>query len=118
MEVLCCRFLDAYAGHNISFWGLTIQNEPLLGALPDFPWQTMYWNVTMQRDFIANTLGPILRRSIYGQRIALMTMDDQRSLLPDWADIVSISPISASDLQSSTLFLEKVSIKKGPRGLF
>ncbi|KAK6038326.1 hypothetical protein COOONC_24168 [Cooperia oncophora] len=42
-------WLMEYAKHNISFWGMTLQNEPTSGALPFYRWQTMFFTAQMQR---------------------------------------------------------------------
>ncbi|KAK6035769.1 hypothetical protein COOONC_26726 [Cooperia oncophora] len=43
------KFFEEYAKHNISFWGMTLQNEPTSGALPFYRWQTMFFTAQMQR---------------------------------------------------------------------
>ncbi|XP_010725531.2 lysosomal acid glucosylceramidase-like, partial [Meleagris gallopavo] len=80
------RFLDEYAKHNVTFWALTAQNEPVaaLFASPLFP--TVAFTAEQQRDFVALDLGPALQRSSHGAR--LLVMDDQRSQLPGWATAV------------------------------
>ncbi|KAM3728552.1 putative glucosylceramidase [Dirofilaria immitis] len=82
------KFLEAYKNNGITFWGLTVQNEPVTGVDLSYKWQTMYFNPKTERDFIKNHLGPTLRKSKIGQNISLMIMDDQRSQLPIWADVV------------------------------
>jgi len=84
------RFLDAYASHNISLWGLTAQNEPTDGYIRNFSFQAMGWHPETQRDFIKMDLGPKLAESGHGN-VKLMIMDDQRPLLPYWADVVNHS---------------------------
>lgn len=37
------RFLESYANHNISFWGLTTQNEPTDGLVKDFQFNAIGW---------------------------------------------------------------------------
>lgn len=87
-SLLVFRFLEAYHENNITFWGLTVQNEPTTGSDANYGWQTMFFNAQTQRDFIRDTLGPTLNRSTLGRSIALMTMDDQRYELPAWPDTV------------------------------
>jgi O-glycosyl hydrolase len=67
---------------------LTVQNEPTTGVLVNYAWQTMFFDAESQRDFIKNSLGPALQNSTLGKKIALMTLDDQRFMLPRWADVV------------------------------
>ena len=46
------KFLDAYSGHNVTFWAVTTQNEPQSGFIPNYGWQTMGYTANMMRDFI------------------------------------------------------------------
>uniref|UniRef100_A0A8B9DLY7 Glucosylceramidase n=1 Tax=Anser cygnoides TaxID=8845 RepID=A0A8B9DLY7_ANSCY len=80
------KFLDEYAKHNLTFWAVTAQNEPLAALLahPQFP--TIAFTAVQQRDFVAQDLGPALARSSHGTR--LIIMDDQRIHLPAWAKAV------------------------------
>ncbi|CAD6198137.1 unnamed protein product [Caenorhabditis auriculariae] len=57
------KFFEAYHAQGIDFWGLTVQNEPMSGADPNYPWQTMYFSAAMERDFVKNHLGPALKAS-------------------------------------------------------
>uniref|UniRef100_A0A914VEJ8 Glucosylceramidase n=1 Tax=Plectus sambesii TaxID=2011161 RepID=A0A914VEJ8_9BILA len=82
------RFLEEYNKNGVNFWGLTAQNEPTTGADINYGWQTMFFDAESERDFIKNSLGPALHNSSLGKNIALMTMDDQRFMLPGWADVV------------------------------
>ncbi len=72
---------------NISIWGLTAENEPMAGFQYNYSWQALGFTPETQRDFIKTDLGPALR-SAGLQDIKLMIMDDQRALLPQWADVV------------------------------
>lgn len=81
------RFLQAYAEHGINIWGLTAQNEPTDGYIPQFSFQAMGWTAIQQRDFIALDLGPTLEKYGY-QHVKLMILDDARFLLPYWAEQV------------------------------
>ncbi|GMS94139.1 hypothetical protein PENTCL1PPCAC_16314, partial [Pristionchus entomophagus] len=38
------RFFEAYLAEGISFWAVSPQNEPTTGAIPFWPWQTMYFD--------------------------------------------------------------------------
>lgn len=85
------KFLDAYKQHNISFWGLTAQNEPTDGNIDHFPFQATGWTPEQQRDFIAKDLGPTLHANGY-KDIKLMMLDDQRLLMTYWADTILTDP--------------------------
>ncbi|NXJ86122.1 GLCM Glucosylceramidase, partial [Trogon melanurus] len=80
------KFLDEYAKHNVTFWAVTAQNEPLASLFtpPQFP--TVAFTAAHQRDFIVRDLGPALARSPH--RTRLIIMDDQRIHLPHWAKVV------------------------------
>uniref|UniRef100_A0A914DBR2 Glucosylceramidase n=1 Tax=Acrobeloides nanus TaxID=290746 RepID=A0A914DBR2_9BILA len=39
------KYIEVYAQQNVSHWGLTMQNEPMVKQ----PWQSMDWNSTMER---------------------------------------------------------------------
>ncbi|XP_078063991.1 lysosomal acid glucosylceramidase [Mustelus asterias] len=81
------RFLDEYAKHNLSFWALTIQNEPTTGMITNYSFQCMGFTAEMERDFIVLDLGPALQNSTH-KDVQLMILDDQRILLPSWAKVV------------------------------
>ncbi|XP_071656506.1 lysosomal acid glucosylceramidase-like isoform X2 [Patagioenas fasciata] len=80
------KFLDEYAKHNVSFWAVTVQNEPRARnpTFPQFP--TISFTAEQQRDFIVHDLGPALARSPH--RTRLLILDDQRTHLPQWAETV------------------------------
>ncbi|KAI1716634.1 glycosyl hydrolase family 30 TIM-barrel domain-containing protein [Ditylenchus destructor] len=75
------KFLEEYNKHGINYWGLTIENEPGAGAIPDYAWQAMYLSPKMQRDFAYYLLSPALKASEVGKNIKLMAHDDQRDQL-------------------------------------
>lgn len=90
------RFLQAYGSHGIDLWALTTGNEPLDGFIEDFPFNCMAFTPETQRDFVKLDLGPILSAAGYGpDKLKIMIMDDQRLLLPKWADVV-LSDANAS----------------------
>lgn len=84
------RFLDAYREQGLKLWGLTAQNEPTDGNIANFTFQAMGWTPQQQRDFIKLDLGPALHQGGY-KDVKVMVLDDQRLLLPYWADIVRLS---------------------------
>uniref|UniRef100_A0A8C3NXG5 Glucosylceramidase n=1 Tax=Cyanoderma ruficeps TaxID=181631 RepID=A0A8C3NXG5_9PASS len=86
------KFLDEYAKHNVTFWAVTAQNEPLAGLLTPPQAPTIAFTAAQQRDFIAQDLGPALARSPH--RTQLLMLDDQRSHLPHWAKVVKSSAAS------------------------
>ena len=54
---------------GVDFWGLTAQNEPWDGTVPDFTFNAMGWNATTQRDWIVEHLGPALEAAGYAGKV-------------------------------------------------
>jgi len=81
------RFLQAYKENGIEMWGLTAQNEPVDGNIPDFGFNCMGWNASTQATWIGQNLGPTLEENGFGH-LKLMAFDDQRPLLPGWSNEV------------------------------
>ncbi|XP_051901585.1 lysosomal acid glucosylceramidase [Pristis pectinata] len=81
------RFLDEYAKHNLTFWAVTVENEPTMGLMTGYHFQCLGYTPELQRDFIALDLGPALHNSAH-KNVKLMMLDDQRLLLPYWAKVV------------------------------
>ncbi|XP_038624984.1 lysosomal acid glucosylceramidase [Tachyglossus aculeatus] len=88
------KFLDAYAAHGLRFWAVTAENEPSAGLLSGYPFQCLGFTPEHQRDFIARDLGPALAASAHSATRLLM-LDDQRLLLPRWAQVVLGDPSAA-----------------------
>ncbi|XP_065174654.1 lysosomal acid glucosylceramidase-like isoform X2 [Sycon ciliatum] len=88
------RFMEEYAKHNLTFWGLTVQNEPADGFIPFFPFQSMYFSAETERDFVKTDLGPTLAAHGH-QDVKLMILDDQRIFLPGFAKTVLSDPDAA-----------------------
>lgn len=84
-----CRFFDAYQAMNISFWALTVQNEPTSGFLKNYKWQTMGLTADTMRDFVKLDLGPTMRASQHAN-VKTMIVDDNRLVVNIYADRVCI----------------------------
>ncbi|KAK4807563.1 hypothetical protein QYF61_003352 [Mycteria americana] len=89
------RFLDEYAKHNLTFWAVTAGNEPTAGEIVFYPFQCLGFSPEHQRDFIARDLGPALANSSHHD-VRLIILDDQRVMLPYWAQVVLKDPVAAS----------------------
>ncbi|KAL6032660.1 hypothetical protein STEG23_025024 [Scotinomys teguina] len=87
------KFLDAYARYKIKFWAVTVENEPTAGLITGYPFQCLGFTAEHQRDFIARDLGPALANSSHD--VQLLMLDDQRLLLPRWAQVVLSDPEAA-----------------------
>lgn len=87
------RFFEEYKSHNLHFFAVTPQNEPSDGNIPDFPFNCMGWTPEQQAMFVGLNLGPTLEASGFGS-VKIMIMDDQRLLLPKWAESVLSHPLA------------------------
>ncbi|KAE8589117.1 hypothetical protein XENTR_v10022894 [Xenopus tropicalis] len=81
------RFLDEYAKYNVTFWAVTVENEPTAGLISDYPFQSLGFTPEHMRDFIATDLGPAFANSSHSQ-VKIMILDDSRLLLPYWAKVI------------------------------
>lgn len=81
------RFLDEYAKHNVTFWAVTVENEPTAGMISDYPFQCLGFTPELMRDFIALDLGPAFTNSSH-KNVQIMIVDDNRILLPQWAKVI------------------------------
>lgn len=81
------RFLDDYAKHNVTFWAVTVENEPTAGMITDYPFQSLGFTPELMRDFIALDLGPAFTNSSH-RKVQIMIVDDNRILLPYWAKVI------------------------------
>ncbi|KAL8184501.1 UNVERIFIED_CONTAM: hypothetical protein K2H54_018609, partial [Gekko kuhli] len=81
------RFLDEYARYNVTFWAVTVQNEPecSMYVMKEFP--TINYSPEEQRDFVMLDLGPALASS-HHKDVLLIINDDVRSSLPRWAKVI------------------------------
>jgi len=88
------KFLKAYQENGITMWGLTAQNEPVDGNIPDFSFNCMGWNASTQATWIGQHLGPSLDENGF-EDLTLMAFDDQRPLLFGWSrDIMADEDIA------------------------
>lgn len=81
--------MNAYQAHNITNWGITIQNEPTASA----QYNSMYYNPGMMRDFLAKNLGPELERSGWGpNKLKVMIYDQNLDALKEYALTILADP--------------------------
>lgn len=80
------KFISAYKAHGIPFWGLTPQNEPEFAA----PWEACGYNASYQADFVANHLGPVIRRD--HPDVKIMVFDHNRASVRHWAETIFHHP--------------------------
>nr|XP_045606117.1 lysosomal acid glucosylceramidase-like [Procambarus clarkii] len=79
------RFIKSYGKYNISFWGLTTQNEPSDGLEESFNFNSVGWTPEDQARWIGQHLGPALHNNSLSH-LKVMILDDNRIFLPKWAD--------------------------------
>nr|XP_054754970.1 lysosomal acid glucosylceramidase-like [Lytechinus pictus] len=87
LALYLAKFIEGYAKHNVSMWGMTVQNEPWAGAIKDQPNACNYMTPQIERDFVKLDLGPTLEERGLGN-VSIMMLDDQRFELPDWPVVV------------------------------
>ena len=93
-------YLNAYKEHNITHWGITIQNEPL----GDFGFNAMLYTAEQQRDFLANTLGPELERSGWGtDKLTVMIWDFNMVNMTDWVKTIFADKTASKYAQGTAI---------------
>ena len=84
------RFLQEYQKQGISFWGLTMQNEPLAAQT----WESCIYTASDEHDFILNYLGPTLQKAGFS-KTNVMLWDHNRGLLQQQAETTLSDPKAA-----------------------
>lgn len=79
------KFLDSYASQNVTFWGMTMLNEPSAGLFFNYSFQSMLFSPENERDFVKLHLGPMVQSSSHSN-VKIIMLDDQRLFLPFWAE--------------------------------
>lgn len=80
------RFISAYKKHGLPFWGLTPQNEPEFAA----PWEACGYNASYQAEFVAEYLGPVMKRD--HPEVKIMVFDHNRASVLQWAETIFNHP--------------------------
>ncbi|XP_032527246.2 lysosomal acid glucosylceramidase-like [Danaus plexippus] len=83
-----CKFAEAYKKNGIDIWAMSTSNEPTSPLLRT-PFQSTLWYVPDMGAFISKYLGPTLR-NCSAEGIKLLTIDDQRGLIPLFSALFSI----------------------------
>lgn len=87
------KFLDAYEEEGFHFWGVTTGNEPLNGFLGGMiHFNSMGWTPFAMSTWVGQHLGPTLRgpdgQASQHADVKILTLDDQRTLMPVWTGLV------------------------------
>lgn len=81
------KFFREYEKQGISFWGLTVQNEPMATQT----WESCLYTAEEERDFVKNHLGPALEASPYADH-KLIIYDHNRGVMYQRASTVFDDP--------------------------
>lgn len=84
------KFFEEYQKNNISFWGLTVQNEPLAVQT----WESCIYTAEEERDFVKNFLGPTLEKSNFSDK-KIIIWDHNRGLMYQRAKVALDDPDAA-----------------------
>lgn len=80
------KFLFAYFNEKINFWGLTVMNEPLWAIQPFIDFNTMIFPKEDYAYYVAQHLGPALKKEPIFSHIKIMAHDDNRRYLLNYTD--------------------------------
>jgi glucosylceramidase len=81
------KFIQAYEKEGLPIWGLTVQNEPMAKQR----WESMIFSAKDETDFVAENLGPALKKAKLGDK-KLIVWDHNRDLLPQRAAHILSDP--------------------------
>jgi glucosylceramidase len=85
-----CRYIREYEKEGVTFWGLTVQNEPEATQT----WDSCRYSGEEERDFVRDYLGPTLKKEGL-DHLRLMIWDHNRDVLFDRAKVVYDDPLAA-----------------------
>lgn len=75
------KFIRAYQERGLTFWGLTVMNEPVFAVQPFLDFNTMIFPREDYANYVAKYLGPMLKSDERLKHIKLMAHDDNRRFL-------------------------------------
>lgn len=85
------KFVLEYKKQNITMWGLTIVNEPVIQGdtdqSPNQKFNSLEWNSTLERDFLKYDLGPLLSKSSLSD-LKLMIFDNNIPTMSEYIQTV------------------------------
>lgn len=91
------KFLDMMFEHDIPIWAISTGNEPHFS--PNLGFMTMYWTASNQAKWIADNLGPTVKKSKHFH-VQIHTYDDNRDFLLTWLHNMTTSSSNAMDFIS------------------
>jgi len=83
------KFISAYKNEGVSFWGLTVQNEPGFAA----PWEACTYTPDQERDFVRDQLGPVIKAN--HPDVKIMIYDHNEDVLEEWVTTIYSDPRAA-----------------------
>ena len=95
------KFMDAYASYNITFWGLTVQNEPNFNA----PWEACVYTAEYMATFVRDFLGPMLFQTY--PNVKIMIYDHNKAGLVEFIKAFMAIPSAMQVRKYHTLIIWK-----------
>ena len=77
------KFIDAYQAEDLNIFAVTVQNEPAAKQT----WDSCEYTAEEERDFVKNSLGPILEKTGH-EAINIIVWDHNRDVLVDRANTI------------------------------
>jgi glucosylceramidase len=81
------KFIKEYEKEGMPIWGITIQNEPMANQI----WESCIYTAVEERDFLKNSLGPIMEREGLGDK-NIVVWDHNRDLITNRANTIFDDP--------------------------
>ena len=92
------KYLTAYQDLGLPLWAVTVQNEPEFSA----PWEACSYTPNAEMDFVANHLGPVLRRD--HPAVKIFMFDHNKDHVITWADTLLDESSPAAEYISGTAY--------------
>jgi glucosylceramidase len=93
------KYLELMAKSGLPFWAISTGNEPLNGFLfPRLvPFMSLGWHPMLQSKWVADNLGPTMKKSSVTKNIKILAGDDQRFTIPAWLMFMDKARKNATD---------------------
>ncbi|XP_070498243.1 lysosomal acid glucosylceramidase-like [Chironomus tepperi] len=93
------KYLELMAKNGLPFWAISTGNEPLNGLIfPRMvPFMSLGWHPMLQGIWIADNLGPAMKKSEATKDIKILAGDDQRFTIPTWLMLMDKARKNVSD---------------------
>ncbi len=84
------KFIEEYRKHDLSMWGITVQNEPAAVQR----WDSCIYTGEEERDFVKDYLGPTMQNSS-AKDVKILIWDHNRDIMVERASAVLNDPEAA-----------------------